>query len=181
MDYPFRIQSAATSQARINAIIAQGAGPAAPPQAGADPLQQYLARVLRLIPAEVVSLYQGVYGIVKTAAANDTGAQLSLVWLPWLGAALVIFVRAWGTRDSTGALHTVQWGAVAIAVVSFFVWVISLGNPNAGLNGHLVSWLDLSRPWLGSILLMICPFFIEEADYWIFAVAVAADGGGEWA
>jgi hypothetical protein len=49
---------------------------------------------------------------------------------------------------------------VAIAVISFFVWVISLGDPIAGLNGQLFPWLDLSRPWLGSILLMIWPFFI---------------------
>jgi hypothetical protein len=49
---------------------------------------------------------------------------------------------------------------VAIAVISFFVWVISLGHPIAGMNGRPFAWLDLSKPWLGSILLMIWPFFI---------------------
>ena len=107
VDYPFRIESAATSQARTNILIAHGAGPA-PPQAGADPLQQYLGRVLRLIPTEVVSLYQGIYVVVKTAAATDTGARSSIVWLPWLGASLVVFVRSWGTRDGTGSWRSVQ-------------------------------------------------------------------------
>ena len=54
LDYPFRVQSNATSQQRINAIVAHGAAPAnapvAPPQAGADPVQQYLARVCKADP-----------------------------------------------------------------------------------------------------------------------------------
>ncbi len=153
MDYPFRVQSQATEQKRINAIVAQGAGPAAPPQAGASELQQYLARILKLIPAEVVALYQGVRGVMETAAAGgDLDAKAWLAWLPWAAFVLVIFVRAWGTRDSSGSWRTVQWGAVAISAVSLVVWIISLGHPIAGVQ--------LGKPWLGSVLLMVWPFLV---------------------
>jgi hypothetical protein len=155
MDYPFRVQSPDTVQRRVAAIVAQGAGgPApAPPQAGADVVQQYLARIIKLIPAEIVALYQGVRGIVATAAsAGDPDAASWLGLLPWCGAALVIFVRMWGTRDGTGSWRTVQWGAVAIATISFVIWVISLGNP--------IALLPLNKPWVGSVLLMVWPFFV---------------------
>ena len=153
MDYPFRVQSEATSQQRADAIVAQGAAPAAPPQAGASGLQQYLARVLKLIPAEVVALYQGVRGVMETAAAGgDADAKVWLTWLPWAAFILVIFVRAWGTRDGTGSWRTVQWGAVAIAAVSFVVWTISLGHP--------IAYLEFHKPWVGSVLLMVWPFLI---------------------
>jgi hypothetical protein len=152
MDYPFRVQSEATSRARLDAIVAQGAPPAEP-QAGAGGLQQYLARVLRLIPAEVVTLYQGVRGVMETAVAGgDPDAKAWLTWLPWVGLLLVIFVRAWGTRDHTGSWRTVQKGAVLIAAISFIVWVISLGHP--------IAYLGINKPWLGSVLLMVWPFLI---------------------
>lgn len=153
MDYPFRVQSEATAQQLSAAIVAQGVPPPSPPQAGPTGAQQYLARVLKLIPAEVVSLYQGVRGIMETASAGgDADAKVWLLWLPWVGLLLVIFVRAWGTRDSTGSWRTVQWGAVAIAAVSFIVWVVSLGHPMA--------CLEFNKPWLGSVLLMVWPFLV---------------------
>lgn len=152
MDYPFRVQSEATARARINAIVAQGAPPAAP-QAGASDLQQYLARVLKLIPAEVVSLYQGVRGVVQTAAdGGDLFAKGFLPWLPLTGLLLVIFVRGWGTRDHTGSWTTIQWGAVTIAAISFIIWTISLN--------HEIVYLGATKPWIGSVLLMTWPFLV---------------------
>jgi hypothetical protein len=154
MDYPFRVQSLATVQTRVAAIIAQGAAPAgaapAPPQAGADPVQQYLARVVKLIPAEVVALYQGVEGVIRTAGnGGDAVAQHWIGSVPWFGLLLVIYIRAWGTRDSTGSWGTVQWGAVTIATISYIVWIIALGDPIAAI--------PLKEPWLGSTLLMVWP------------------------
>lgn len=151
MDYPFRVQSTATSERRAAVIRAHGetAGDA---QAGADASQQFLARVLKLIPAEVIALYQGVHGVVDGAAKSDPGARDFLVWLPWVGLALVLFVRAWGTRDATGSWKTVQWGAVIIAAVSFAVWVISLG--------HVIAPWGAVEPWAGSVALLVWPFLI---------------------
>jgi hypothetical protein len=154
MDYPFRVQSEGTSARRAAVIRAHSdAAAAAPPQAGADVAQQYLARVMKLIPAEIVALYQGCYGIVNGAVqSNDEFAKSFIGWMPWIALLLLVFVRSWGTRDSTGSWKTVQWGAVLISSISFGVWVVSLG--------HSIELVGEAKPWIGSLLLIIWPFLV---------------------
>lgn len=139
MSYPFRILKPST-------IVAQGGV-----QAGNN-LQQYLDRVIRLIPAEVVALYQAIRGIVESVAPTDPVAKSFLPWLPVIGLGLVIFVRAWGTRAANADWSTVQWGAVTIASISFVVWVISLGHP--------IVVDEPIRMWIGSIVLLLWAFFV---------------------
>jgi hypothetical protein len=136
--YPFRIQRPAT-------IVAQGG------QAGSS-LQQYTARLVQLIPAEVVAAYSAIRGIVVVVAPADALAKETLPWLPLLGLAGVLFVRAWGTRAPSGSLSTIQWAAVGISAVSFIVWVISLGHP---------IFVQTPIPtWIGSVLLIIWAFLM---------------------
>ena len=143
MAYPLRIQKPAT-------IVAHGG-------AAGSTLQQYTDRLIRLIPSEVVAAYLAIRGIVEAVAPNDPTAKGFLPWLPVVGVALVILVRSWGTRAPSGALSTVQVGAVGIAVISFVIWVISLGHP-----------IIMSTPiatWVGSVLLIlwvfVLPYFYE--------------------
>ncbi len=162
MDYPFRVHSPATSRAQ-SAIRAHGTSAEASADTGQDTTRQYVGRVVKLIPAEVVTVYQGVHLVVENAAKAtppQAGAATALNYLPWIFAVLVIFVRGWGTRLENGKLVTVQWGAVAIATVSFFVWVISLGHGIAGLHRDSFLNIDISQPWIGSVLLILWPFFI---------------------
>jgi hypothetical protein len=140
MAYPFRIE-------KRSAIQAQADGAEQP----TDALQEYLARVIRLIPAEVVALYQAIRGIVEAVAPNDPTAKATLPWLPVIGLVIVVFVRSWGTRTADGDWSTVQWGAVLIAAVSFLVWVVSLGHP-------IVVDTPI-RPWIGSVVLILWAFF----------------------
>jgi hypothetical protein len=146
MGYPFRIETHAEKQARARQITAQGEE-----GAGKNELaSQYAEKLLKLIPADVVALYQSVYGIVLEQ--TDTLAKTTLRILPIIGFILVIFVRAWGTRNDNGEWKSVQVGAVAIAAVSFVVWVISLGHPIIGV-------MPLPQ-WLGSVLLIIWVFLV---------------------
>jgi hypothetical protein len=136
--YPFRIQ-------RPSTIVAHGGQPG-------SALQQYAGRLVQLIPAEVVAAYSAIRGIVVGAAANDALAKETLPWLPLLGIAAVLFVRAWGTRTPSGSLSSIQWRAVGIAAVSFVVWIISLGHP-------IIVETPIS-PWIGSVLLIIWSFLM---------------------
>lgn len=138
MGYPFRI-------VRPAAIKAQGATLGAP-------LQEYLGRVIKLIPAEVVALYTSVRGVIEGATAADASARAALLWLPIIGVLLVIFVRAWGTRDASKAWSTVQWIAVIVAAISFIVWVIALGHPIWGV--------PLLAAWIGSVALFVWAFLV---------------------
>src|SRR5262245_15428695 len=82
----------------------------------------YMGRLIRLIPAEVLAVYQTLYGLL-----NEPPSPL-LGWLPVLGILLVILVRTWGTRDESGSWKTVESLSVLISVVSFIIWVLVSGH-----------------------------------------------------
>jgi hypothetical protein len=123
-------------------LMAQGAESENSPAA-------YMGRLIRLIPAEVLAVYQTLYGLL-----NEPPSPL-LGWLPVLGILLVILVRAWGTRDESGSLKSVQWLSVIISVVSFIIWVL--------VSRHSILGFVLPDLRLGSALMVlwvfILPFF----------------------
>jgi hypothetical protein len=98
-----------------------------------DPLKAYVERLVKLIPAEVVSLYVAGRALIQ-ASFPQGGDAAQPYWIGWTLFCLVavVIVRAWATSDAALRLKP-QWGAVAIATVSFVVWVYSLG--------------DVFRPW----------------------------------
>jgi hypothetical protein len=98
-----------------------------PPPSG---VAAYMGRLIKLIPAEVLGVYQTLYGIFVTPPPSAL-----LQWLPVLGFILVIVVRAWGARDSSGRWSTVQWPAVGISAVSFVIWVLVSGH---SILGHVL-------------------------------------------
>lgn len=138
MAYPLRIQKRST-------IAAHGGTPG-------SALQEYVDRLVRLIPAEVIAAYQAIRGIVVAVAPDSQGARSFLPWLPVIGFVLVLFVRAWGTRAPSGDLKTIQWRAVGIAAVSFVVLIISLGHP-------IIVETPIAT-WIGSVLLILWVFFL---------------------
>lgn len=121
-------------------------GAIVPQGAPANDLAAYMGRLIKLIPAEVLGVYQTLYGIF----ANPPPSTL-LQWLPVLGVGLVVLVRAWGTRDSSGNWDSVQWAAVAISTVSFLIWVLVSGHSIVGFvlpdlrigSGLMVLWVFL--------------------------------------
>ena len=112
--------------------------------------RDYANKLLRLIPAEVVALYQSAYAII--VEQTDWLAKVTLPLLPIIGLVLVIFVRVWGTRSDDGKWGSVQWGAVFVAAISFVLWVISLGHP--------IVWVPELPKWPGAVLLMIWVFIL---------------------
>ena len=87
-----------------------------------------------------------------TATATSTTEAQSIVsgvaepvWLlpamAWLVLILVILLRWQATRDAAG---NPQWGAVAIAAISFFLWVPTLDGGSFGILEFLnaVGWVD---------------------------------------
>lgn len=99
--------------------------PAATP---GDPLKAYVERLVKLIPAEVVSLYVAGRALIQSSFPQG-GDAAQPYWIGWTLFCIVavVLVRAWATSDAAQRLKP-QWGAVAIATVSFVVWVYSLGD-----------------------------------------------------
>jgi len=129
MSSPFRVVSLRTE--------------AVPGDGGA--LKPYLDRLLKMIPAEVVSLYLVGIGFVPK--------EQVVAGLAWLGLCLigVIVVRVWGTSDPEAELGP-QWPAVGIACVAFLIWTYSMGGPYVAAELHV--------PWLGSLLVLAWTFFV---------------------
>src|SRR5215475_13713632 len=93
-----------------------------------DSFSDYMDRLLRLIPSEVIGIYITIRAwaqlpSTKAAPANDS---FFAVW-PVVCLLLVIALRAWGTSTDNFNWRTIQYGAVIIAAVSFVLWVYALG------------------------------------------------------
>jgi apolipoprotein N-acyltransferase len=104
---------------------------------------KYLARLIKLIPAEVVALYLVGYGLIPSEHP-----YAALGWTV-LGVLAVVVVRATATRDEAGRP---QWLAVGAAVGSFVIWVYSLG--------HVFDAFGIYVPFVGSLLVLAWTFFL---------------------
>ena len=118
MSAPFRIEPHTRTSSRQAAT--RDAAAAAP--AESDQTKEYFARLIKLVPGEIVGLYIAGKGIIP---ASDTTIQF--VWIG-IGLILVFLVRYWGTRDPANNKGP-QWTAIGIAVGSFFLWTYTLGGP----------------------------------------------------
>jgi energy-coupling factor transporter transmembrane protein EcfT len=86
----------------------------------AEPSDPYLARLVKLVPAEVLALYVALK--VVTDGFPGVWALICLL--------LVLLVRTVGTKQ---AGKPIQWIAVGVASLSFVLWVYATG-------GHLLAW-----------------------------------------
>lgn len=110
-----------------------------------DGLKPYFDRLIKLIPAEIISVYTIGKGIIP--AANNA-ALLGFAAFCLLG---LIWIRAWGTADQPRRLPP-DWIHVLISAGAFVVWVYSLGEPFISYGIH--------EPWIGSLLLLAFTFVV---------------------
>lgn len=119
-----------------------------------DQAKNYVDRLVKLIPAEIVALY--LAGKVQIAAhyptdsrppaANDQTSVI--VWVMWTIVCLLalIAVRRWATSDTAGAIPP-EWPAIGLTAVAFLVWIYSLGD--------VFRMLGLFNSLLASLILLV--------------------------
>ncbi len=134
MAAPFRIRRPVPK----NAVAATAA-------AGTESFNAYLERLLKMIPAEVISLYLVGSGLIPA----DQRIAL-LVWSVLCLAGLLV-IRAYGTADRLRNLPT-DWVHVAISALAFVIWVYSLGGPFEAFGLYI--------PYVGSLLVLAWTFFV---------------------
>ena len=143
MGAPFRIRRG-PSRAQRSAL--EGSG-------GAD---NYGARLLKLIPAEAVAFYLAGRSVITAGEEGVAGLDPARALLVWaiLGLIGVFALRWWGTADRRVGERP-QWSAIAIALVSYAVWIYSLGDSFAEYGIH--------DPKLAALLVIgwtfVVPFF----------------------
>ena len=105
----------------------------------------YLERLTKLIPGEVVALYVG-----GSALIEPDRHWLLLIW-SLVGLVALVALRTVGTRDpATG--KGPQWTAITLSIISYAIWIYTLGGPFAAFGIH--------DPTIGRLLVMGWTFFI---------------------
>jgi hypothetical protein len=105
---------------------------------GTSDADGWASRIAKLIPAEALGLYGTAVGMVGTSTALNPKVAMSIVTLACC--VVTIMVRLQATRDPAEGRGP-QIAAVAIALISFLVWVAALGatgeavSPFSGLPG----------------------------------------------
>ena len=142
MAAPFRIRRG-PSRSQRSAIEGQGSQRA----------DAYGARLLKLIPAEAVAFYLAGRSIITAGDESVAGLDPARALLVWaiLGLVGVFVLRWWGTADRRVGERP-QWSAIAIALVSYAVWVYSLGDSFADYGVH--------DPKIASLLVILWTFVV---------------------
>lgn len=100
--------------------VPEAAGPAAVP-----PADGYNDRVLKYIPAEVVTLYLSIDGLVR--------AKQHLPVLSWGLFAFGLLATVLHLRFSAGVTKPLQ---LVVSAVAFCVWAVTIGSPSAYIPGY---------------------------------------------
>lgn len=133
MSAPFRISKRATvREGERNGLTTQS-------------FKDYLERLLKMIPGEIVGLYLIGNGIVPS---DDPRGQL--IWIGITFVLLIIF-RIWGTSDKKEK-KAWQPMAVFVSALSFLIWVYSLGGPFILYGKHY--------PKIASLAILVWTFLI---------------------
>src|SRR5260370_34087312 len=111
--------------------IETGARPGAQPLAAHDPpvADDYLGRLVKYVPAEIIALYLTVAGIIPP---DPTGRPRATVpWVVFFGCLVLVPVFTWvaTTRHGRPPL-TAQ---VVISTLAFPIWAFAIGGPFASL------------------------------------------------
>ena len=98
--------------------------------ADAEPVDTYIDRVVKYIPADIVAAWVAVSGIVKGAGA---GINPIMTLKIAFGAGIVItFLWTWKQTSKQGLPPV--WKQIIISTFAFGVWVIALGGPPFEIN-----------------------------------------------
>jgi hypothetical protein len=109
-------------------------------------VDNYLDRLLKLIPAETIAMYLFLEGLLATALANDTG-QLR-TWL-WIVAGVLALGNILYLRQYQSVTDPLQ---LLFLTIAFFVWLMTIGGPFEYIQGY--------QPFMGSVVLGLFTFFV---------------------
>jgi hypothetical protein len=112
---------------------------------GEDGLKAYLDRLLKLIPAEVLSLY-----LVGTGVIPQDKIVASIIWTIFCFGAVGV-VKAFGTSDRANKIAPDRTH-VALSMIAFVIWIYSMGGPFA--------YFHLHQAYIGSLLILAFTFAV---------------------
>ena len=112
----------------------------------------YLDRLMKMVPTEVIGLYLVGSGLIPS------GDTLVLTFWALICLIGVVVMRVWGTTDTASSQPT-DWMHVAISVVAFIIWLLTLGGGPFATGGVFAA-VHEQTPYLGSLLVLAWTFFV---------------------
>jgi hypothetical protein len=116
MAAPLRIEKKATY------LNQPGAKSQAIPGQENQEFKEYLGRLLKLIPGEIVGLYMAGSGYIDPATKKEILLGWTIICF-----ILLIIVRIIGTSDKAKNLHP-QVPSIIISAVAFVIWIFWMGG-----------------------------------------------------
>jgi hypothetical protein len=108
-------------------------------------LQNYMERLVKLIPGEIVGLYLIGNGIIPP------NAKIAIVVWSIVCLILVVLVRSRVTGDRANKISP-QWIAVAVSSISFIIWLYNMPGPFTAYN--------LVIPYVASLAVLLWTFVV---------------------
>lgn len=108
----------------------------------------WVGRLTKEIPADVIAVYLTAAGIVKSI--NDLGEQKILYWVVFVLLLVMTPLYQWRIKK------VVKWQQIALSTGAFLVWVFSLGGPFAQFTWY--------SPGLGALVLPLYTLFLAVAQ-----------------
>lgn len=96
----------------------------------------YTSKIIKLIPADIIGVYLGVFNIIKSSSEN----QVNNNTLQWIVFGLILIITPFYLKKVAGVIGTRQ---IAFSTLSFVVWAFSLGGPLDGqdIGGYTIQFL----------------------------------------
>lgn len=104
--------------------------------------EDYMGRLLKLIPSEMVAVYMAIQGFVPVEQAKLGLSIISLVILVLIPLYLK-FIQEVKSRTQ-----------VIVSSLSFVIWLYGIGGPFVHFNVH--------EPWIASAVLLLWTTFIPQ-------------------
>jgi hypothetical protein len=115
---------------------------------------EYVSKIIKLIPAEIISVYLAVFNIVDSSSKQAEGIN-NLQWVVFI---LILAITPFYLKKIAGITGTKQ---ILFCTITFVVWVFSMGGP---LKDVMI-W-DYSTQFLGAVFLpiytLIIPIFYNK-------------------
>jgi len=108
----------------------------------------YVSKIIKLIPADIISVYLAIFNIIKSNNQNPDGNPT----LQWIVFGLMIIITPFYLKKVALINTTKQ---IVFCTVSFAVWVFSMGGP---LDGQII--IGYTAQFLGAVFLPIYTLLI---------------------
>lgn len=116
----------------------------------------YFSRIIKLIPADIISVYFAVFNLIKSNHQNpDQNNIFQLIVF-----AIFLLITPFYLKKAAGIIPVKQ---IVYCVIAFILWVLSLGGPVEGLT-----LAGYSTQFLGSVFLpvytLLVPFIYNKTE-----------------